>query len=288
MSDDVLNIIGRIGEQENKITEKVFISPVFYNNKIATSIERIIYSFDIPSMEPGWYRFQPIDNKKAKNIGNAELDEIQKYFKFLPKVRIILVFKKHKAYYGVPLKNNKFSFDISELIPVYLFDDTATDLAKCICRFDGANLWFDSLDFSGDPARTDYLIESIKKLRDPKRIKYTGLTLEEKIAYNIKYKYDKRIAEEEKKTKIQKDVEFGGGKFIESKERSDHIYVTYEVDGQKFSTIVSKDPGHRVITAGICLTDHRTGREGDSDYDLKALISVIREGKKTHQISRVL
>lgn len=288
MSDNVLNLIDRIGKQENKITEKVIISPVFYNNKIVTKIERIIHSFEIPSIEPGWYRFQPINNKKAKNIGPAGLGEIQQYFNFLPKVRFILVFRKNNIYYGVPIKNNKFGFKISELLPIYLFDDTVTDFVKCICRFDGANLWYDSIDFSGDPAKTDYLIESLKKFRDPKRIKYTGLTIEEKIAYSIKYKYDKKIIEESEKTKIQRDVEFGGGKFIESKERSDHIYVTYEVDGQKFNTIVSKDPKHKVITAGICLTDHRTNRKGDNDFDLKSLISVIREGQQTGQIVKVL
>jgi len=286
MSRDVLDLIDRIGKQENKITEKVFVSPVFYNTRIATSVERIIYSFDIKSVEPGWYKFQPVNTKRARMIGKADLDEIHQYLQFLPKVRLILVFKNHKAYYGVPLKGNKHGFEVSELLPVYLFDDMATDLSKIICRFDGANLWYDSLDFSGDPAKTDYLIESLKKLRDPKWVKYTGLTLEEKIAYAIKHTYEKKISEESKKTKLQRDVEFAGGKFLESKERSDHIYVTYEVDGAKFSTIVSKDPNHRVITAGICLTDHDTGRAGDTDYDLKALVSVIREGQRTNQIHR--
>lgn len=288
MNEDIFNLIDRIGEQENIITEKVIISPVFYNTRITTRIEHIVYFFDIPPIEPGWYKFKPIDNKKAEIIGQAELDEIQHYFKFLPRIRLILTFRKQKIYFGVPMKSNHFSFDISNLLPIYLFDDTATDFIKCICRYDGANLWYESIDFSNDIAKTDYLEESLKKLRDPKRIRYIGLTLEEKIAYNIKFKVDKKTIEESKKTKIQRDVEFAGGKFIESKERSDHIFVTYEVDGQKFSTIISKNSGHQIITAGICLTDHATGRAGDSDYDLKSLISVIREGQKTYQISRTL
>ena len=141
---------------------------------------------------------------------------------------------------------------------------------------------------SGDPIRTDYLKESLKKLRVPEKIRHPGLILEEKIAYTIKYKLDKRIIEESKKTSIQREVEFAGGKLIYSQERSDHLFITYTVDGQKFSSVISKDPKHQVLTAGICLTDHNTGRAGDKDFDLKSLISVIQEGQRTGQISRVL
>jgi hypothetical protein len=285
---NILDTIDRIGVQEEMITEKEIISPIFYNREIITRIEGIIYRLEIPKTDPGWYSFKAINNKRAKVTSPADIDKIQRYLNFLPKVRLILVFKKKKAYFGVPMKSNNWNFKVNDLLPIFLFDDTAEDFAKCICRYDGANLWFDSIDMSGDPIRTDYLRESIKKLRTPGRIKHFGLTLEEKIAYSIKYKLDKKIADEKKKGNIQRDVEYAGGKFIESKERSDHLFVTYEVDGHTFNSVISKDPAHWVITAGICLTDHGTGREGDKDFDLKSLISVIQEGQRSGQISRAL
>lgn len=284
----ILETIDRIGQQEEMITEKEIISPVFFNRKIVTRIEGIVLFLDIPQIDPGWYSFKAINNKRAKVISPADIDKIQKYLKFLPKIRLILVFKKKKAFYGIPMKGNNWGFKITDLLPIYLFDDTAEEFAKCICRYDGANLWFDSIDMSGDPIKTDYLRESLKKLKTPGRIKHSGLTIEEKIAYNIKYKLDKKIIEESKKTKIQRDVEFAGGKFVESKERSDHLFVTYMVDGQKFNSVISKDPKHQVITAGICLTDDDTGRKGDKDFDLKSLVSVIREGILNKAIYSIL
>ncbi len=120
------------------------------------------------------------------------------------------------------------------------------------------------------------------------RIKYCGLTIEERIAYNIKYELDKKVVEESKKGTVQRDIEHAGGKHIETKERADHLFVTYEVDGEKFNSIISKEDGHKVITAGICLTDYNSGESGDTRFDLKSLISVIREGQQTRQINKVL
>ncbi len=293
--DNILNLIDKIGKQEEMMTEKTIISPVYYNDRIIIRIQGIIHYLNIPKTEPGWYKFKALDNKRAEAIDLAEIDEIQSYLKYLPKIRMVLVHKKKDFYLGIPIKSNHLGLKVSELYPVLLFDDMVTTFSKCLCRFDGANIWFDSMDMSADPMITDYLNESLKEFRDPSKLKFSGLTLEEKIAFNIKYKIDlkikeerERALEEKKKTKIQRDIEFAGGKYLSSDEKSDHIYVTYEIDGEKFNTIVTKDQSHHVITAGICLTDHETGHVGDKDYDLKALISVIKEGQRTHQISRTL
>ncbi len=285
---NILDTIDRMGEKEEMITEREIISPIFYNREIVTRVEGLVYRLKIPRTDPGWYSFKVIDSNRARVKKPADLDQIQRYLKYLPKVRIILTFRKKNEFYGVPMKGNNWGFNISDLLPVLLFDDTAEEFAKCICGYDGENLWYDSVDMSADMIRTNYLRESLKKLRTPERIKHSGLTIEEKIAYSIKYKLDKKILEESKKTKIQRDVEFAGGKFVKSQERSDHLFVTYKVDGQQFSSVISKDPKHQVITAGICLTDNNTGREYDKDFDLKSLISVIREGQGSGQIARVL
>jgi len=284
----ILDIIDKIGKQEDMITEKEIISPVFYNRRIVTQIAGITYSLDIPKIDPGWYSFRAVNSKRARVSAPADIDKIQNYLRYLPKVRLILTFRKKEIFYGTPMKGNNYGFKVSDLLPIYLFDDTAEEFSKCICRFDGANLWFDSIDMSGDPIKTDYLRESLKILRYPNRIRYTGLTVEEKIAYNIKYELDQKIIEDSKKGSIQRDIEHAGGKHLETKERSDHLFVTYEVDGERFNSIISKEDGHRVITAGICLTDYDSGESGDTKFDLKSLISVIREGQQTRQINKVL
>ena len=136
----ILDIIDRMGEKEEMITEREIISPVFYNREIITQIEGINHILKIPKTDPGWYSFRAIDSNRARVTSLADLDKVQKYLKYLPKVRVILSYKKDMAYFGVPLKGNMWGFKVSDLLPVLLFDDTAEEFTKCICRYDGANL----------------------------------------------------------------------------------------------------------------------------------------------------
>ncbi len=282
-------MIDRLGKQEDAIAEKVVVSPVLNSDTIVTSIEGIVHTLKIPSMAPGWYQFKPSDTKHAKSIGEADMDDVSAYLRCLKKIRIILSHRKGPVYYGIPVKGNGQGLSHTELVPVYLPDDMAEDFTRCLCRFDGMNIWYEQVDMSADLSKSDYLTESLKKLRSPKYLKFSGLSVEEKVAYSIKYKIEKKILEQKNKGKIQTHVEHAGGKFIESKEKTDHLAVTYEVDGYSYTSYVSKDSVHRVITAGICLTDYgRNNRQGDSDYDLKSIISVIREGQQKNLIHRTM
>lgn len=293
--NDILSLIDEIGKQEETITEKIIVSPVYYNKSIVIHIHGIVHRLKIPKTKPGWYTFKAINNKQAEVVAPAELDQIQSYLKYLPKIRLIIVDKRKDSYLGVPLKGNQLGLDISNLYPIFLCDDTVTNFSKCLCRYDGANIWFETLDISADLSIGDYLKESLSIFKDPSKIKISGLTLEEKIAYNIKFKIEQNIKEqreklleEKRKSKVQRDIEYAGGTFVQSDEKSDHLYVTYKINGDTFNSIVSKDQKHHVITAGICLTDHDTGRAGDSDFDLKALVSVIKEGQQKKRIVKTL
>lgn len=284
----IFDLINRLGDKEETITEKEIVSPVFFNDKIVTRIEGLIYYLNIPKIKPGWYKFKPIDSKNAEPISGAHLDEIERYLKNFPKIRIILTHKRKHHYLGIPLKSNRLNFSISEMLPVLLFNDMAMNFSRCICRFDGQNLWFQDIDISDDFEKTEYLKNCLENFTDPKKIKFPGLSIEDKVAYSIKYTIDIKENEEFKKTKIQRDVEYAGGKFLKSEEKSDFIEVKYKVDDQEFTSYVSKDINHKIITAGICLEDYETGHSGDTDYDLKSIISVIKEGQEKGQIHKTL
>ena len=273
MSQDVLDLISKIGKQESSLTEKTFISPNFNNDTVATRVEGIVYSFSVPKKE-GWFKFQPLNSKKARVVGPAEMDEIEAYMKQLGKVRIILVMKQQDLYVGIPDKANNFGLEFNNLMPVYLCGDYPSDFDRVIARYDGANLWYERVDTGNDPAKGDYLRECMAKVVMPNKIKFSGLTLEEKHAYALRLTFDRKLVEDQKKDTIKQDVEFAGGKFIGFMEKSDHFAITYTVEGQQFTTRVTKDPRRMVVSAGLCLAgnDHR--------FDLKSLVTVIREAQK--------
>ena len=270
---DILDIISKIGRKESQITEKVFISPVFSNTRVATHVEGIIYSFTIPGTKEGWYQIQPADTKKARVLGPADFSEREKYLNYLDKIRLVLVMKKDGIFYGVPDKANKFGFEINDLLPIFLCDDTPLDFDRVIARFDGANIWFDRVDQGNDPAKAEYLRTSMVKVLEPEKLIFSGLTLEEKLAYTLRLTVDKKLVVDSQKDKLRRDVEFAGGSFVKFVERNDHFSVTYKVNRQEFTSYVSKDPVFSVISAGLCLNNN------DRRFDLKSLVTVIREGQ---------
>jgi hypothetical protein len=280
--DDILSIIKKIGEKEDVLTKNIFISPIYGNEYVVTRINGLVHKLGIPdSTKPGWYKIKARNFKKAKIVGEADFMEVEEYLKLLTKIRVVLVYKKDELYFGVPLKNNSAGFDVSELVPVFLTsDDHVGPFEKVICGFDGANLWYYQNDISSDPARTEYLKGSFDKFIRPEKIQHTGLTLEEKIAYTLRFNLDKKARESLKEVSIKSNVEFAGGEFVKFTERNDHISVTYKIGGQQYTSYVTKDESHHVLTAGVCLS----GR--DRDYDLTSLITVLREGQRRGLIHR--
>ncbi|MCX5727098.1 MAG: hypothetical protein NT030_08070, partial [Candidatus Saganbacteria bacterium] len=162
--DNVLDLISRIGKQESALTERTFISPIYGNTIVATRLERITYTFTILRVKEGWYRIKPIDSKKARVVGPAEMQEIEEYLKCLGKVRVVLVMKQQGLYMGIPDKANYLGLDFGNLIPIYLCDDSPSDFDRIIARYDGANLWYERLDSGNDPAKGDYLRDAMDKV----------------------------------------------------------------------------------------------------------------------------
>ena len=271
----VLDLIEKFGEHEDRITETDFISPIFYNRKVATRLYGIVYSFSIPKKEPGWYKFRPVDQRNAQIIEEASLEEREDYLKRMPvKLRMTLVYSSDGLYFGLPEKNNPLELLQTDPVPIYLCDDMTQDFDIVICRYDGMNIWFDQVDMNNDPAKAEYLRDSLREYRKPRELQFSGLIHEEKMAYGIRHKINEKILEEQRRNSLQGHVEHAGGKFIDSQEQSDHYLVTYEVDGSRYTSSVSKDTRHQVITAGICLSG------GDRAFDLKSLITVMREGQE--------
>jgi hypothetical protein len=280
MAVDVLNIIEELGEKEQRISDLEFVSPVFYSDTVVTSIDGLVYKFKIRKVKPGWYKIRPVNEHFARIIGDADIGERDQYLRRLGRLRVTLTLKRDQVFLAIPDKANKYGLPFSELIPVLLFDDTVLNFDRVIVRYDGANCWFDSVDMGNDPVKADYLRESLEKLVESKDIKHSNLTFEEKMAYSLRTTFDKRFLEDKKEVILRGDVEHAGGKFVRFEERSDHFSVTYKVDGEQFTSHISKDDRRMVIAAGICLSGN------DSRFDLKSLITVVREARQRGIVHR--
>jgi hypothetical protein len=269
-----------MGEKETALTELEFVSPIFNNRVVATRVDGVLYTFQVPRSKPGWFKIKPNDTKYARIVGEADLMEIEQYLKYFDRLRLVVAMKKDRVYLAVPDKMNKFGLPPQELIPVFLTDDSVMDFDRILARYDGANFWFERVDTANDPIKSEYLRNNLERLLDTKSLKCPGLTFEERLAYTLRTTLDKSLVEDRKKKTFQEDVEHAGGKLLRFSEKSDHYSVTYTVDGEQFTSHIAKDSEHRVIAAGICLAGN------DRRFDLKSLITVVREAKRRRIVHR--
>ncbi len=280
---NILELISHLGSKEEALLYSgEILSPVFGNDIIVARIERLTYTFAIGNVKPGWHVFKAKDTKIARVVRPADLPDRDKYLKALPQLRMNLCFKKEGIYYANSISNSKYNMQPNLLYPIYLTDDRVLDFDRVICRYDGMNLWYDDIDMGADTSKAQYLRESWDKFLTVDKIRYSGLTLDEKSCYAIRLATDEKLKENLKERQLKAEVEHGGGKFISFQEKSDHFNITYSVDGNQYTSHIAKSAGHHVITAGICLNG------GDNVFDLKSLISVMREGQDRGLIHRTM
>lgn len=313
-SQDIFSLIDKLGQTANTLHERVFVSPIYHNRWVATRIDKIVYRFEVNRLSPGWYKFQPTSNNKAKSIGTAELMDIEQYLKIFDKLRLIMIRREGDQIFGIPFKTNKYDFECTQIFPVFLsLDDIALEFDEILCRFDGVNVWYEQVPMNNDPSRSEYLRDSLNNRVEPSNLAFQGLRFEDKIAYGIRYQLmveeEERIRRQEEEerarlrraakaerdqirreeqerlmrdshARLKRAVEHGGGVFRSFTERGSNFNVTYVVDGETYTSTIAKDRNLTVLTAGFCLSGH------DRDFDLSSLISVIREGQNRDLIHR--
>jgi hypothetical protein len=65
--------------------------------------------------------------------------------------------------------------------------------------------------------------------------------------------------------------------------RPNEAEVAFRYRGERMACVIRKDT-MQVLDAGICLTDHETGRKHDHRLTLRALIPVVKEAIETHKL----
>jgi hypothetical protein len=230
----------------------------------------------------GWGILRPTSHKTAVFEREATMQERDAYLKLFPAVRLILCMKRDDQWFGHPGNSSDTRFKITGLAPV-IFPVEPQMFDLIISRFDGKIFWYDQVDPVHSQQIADALRERLVKPGPPKDFDISGLTLEEREAYKIAYIQELENRKDLKEERLKEALSRGGAEYRSYVERGNSYTVEYMVDGSRHRSTVNKDT-LAVESAGICLTDHATGRVGDTDFDLQSLVGVIREGQGTHQI----
>ncbi len=279
------DLFNKLASAENDFFSNQLFSPVLKGKPIRVRIAGILVNLQVakPKNFEGWGVFQPIDYKTARFVRAPNMAEKEQYFKLFPALRLILCRNADKQWSGVPANQADTRFQISGAVPIQLVDEVQMfDHVKV--RFDGANVWFEQIDPRSNPKTAIYLRESVGKLLEPKKLELTGLTQEDRDAYQIAYGIalaaDIEAKRDKQEERIKDVLVRAGAKYQSYIERKDTYTIEYTVDGNKHRSVVNKET-LAVESAGICLAGT------DKQFDLQSLVGVIRRGQRGGQIVRV-
>ncbi len=269
------------GAEEGFLSSQ-FVSPVIRYKPIKVRIAGIVVSLVVtkPKRFQGWGIFSPRDYSEARFVRNPTIVERQEYTKLFPSLRLIICRREDEQYLGFPAQQNDSRFRIKGLVPIWLADGIQQFDVVRVC-FDGINCWFIEIDSRSSPKNSQYLRDSLVSLLEPNKLILSGLTQEERDAYQLAYgpalAADIESKRDKTEDRLKWAVERAGAKFRGYTERDTTYTIEYMVGHDRMRSVVNKDT-LQVESAGICLSG------GDKAFDLQSLVPVIKEGQQRRAI----
>jgi len=274
----------RLAAAEENFLASEFLAPAVRGGQVQVRIAGVICQLKIqpPDFE-GFGIFRPASHAEARLVRPARLAERQRYLELFPLVRLIVAGRQDDGWLAVPAHRGDSRFQIEGMVPVRLVEEA--QLFEVIqARFDGAQFWYAGSDPRWDPATANYLRQALDQMIVPEKLSRSGLTEEERQAYASNYWRRYETSEEARRNREEKRLrqalEHAGAELRDYVERRDVYTITYEVDGQRHVSAISKQD-LSVQVAGICLSGE------DQKFDLQSLVGVIREAQEGHGLVRV-
>jgi hypothetical protein len=275
-SKNVTDALNRLAAAEERFLTSEFLAPVVRGGQVQVRIAGVICTLRIrPADFEGWGVFRSASHSEASLVRHAKLAERARYLDLFPLVRLILTSKQDDQWLALPAHRADSRFRIEGQVPVRLVED-AQPFEVIETRFDGTHFWYAGQDSRWDPGAASYLRQQLELLTPPDTLQRSGLTAEERAAYTLSYLPRYEATEEARwsreEQRLRRALEHAGAEFSGFVERPDVYTVTYEVDGQRHVSAVSKKD-LSVQVAGICLNGE------DENFDLQSLVGVIREAQ---------
>ncbi|MFE1746829.1 hypothetical protein [Coleofasciculus sp. H7-2] len=302
---DIRNLLNQIAAQEVQLRDTQFLAPCVGGGKVRASVAGMVYTFKPQPQEfEGWGIFQPMNEKKAEMLEEANLPQVAEYLRLLKPLRLRLAYVlQGQTWLAYPVNESDMQqrLGVAKPVPVYLVTEGAV-FEPAIARWDGAAWWFDELDRRADPLVAEQLKEQLRNGTEAENLRFAGMTPEMRTVYDLALQQteeyqlrrqqqleEERLRQMRRGTRRQQQVRqdperqafsgdesrvrdalrMGGGELEDVRDRGDFWQVEWTTRSgeRQISAIAKRDL--TVISSGICLS----GR--DRDFDLQSLVGVI-------------
>jgi hypothetical protein len=268
--------LNRLATAEEQFLASRFLAPVVGAGRVQVRIAGVrCLLLAQPRGFRGWGVFRPLSHGAAELVRPGQLVERRRYLDLFPALPAVLCRPDGDGWLALPAHLDQ-RFRIEGRLRVELPDEV--DLFETVVtRFDGSCFWFDQPDPRADPGAGAYLRECFSRMLEPGMLARRGLTAQQVAAYAAAYERRLRRQRADRRQqaehRLRAALAHAGGRLHDFAERDDVYRVTYEVDGQRHTSIVGKGD-LTVQSAGICLSGQ------DQDFDLHSLVGVLREGRQ--------
>ncbi|MEH2118436.1 hypothetical protein [Nostoc sp.] len=272
---NIFKLINQIAIAEAQLSATQFLAPCVKGGRVRTRVAGMVYTFSPkPSKFEGWGIFQPVDEKTATVVEEADLPQVAEYLQQFPQIRLRLAHPlRGQTWLAYPVNevDMRQRLKVVKPIAVHLVTEGIA-FEQIIARWNEQSCWFEEVDRRTDPAICETLQSAVKQLTPTEELQFKGITPEIRTVYKLATRRIEGFTQPEQDEKrLRKALQMGGGKLNQFHDRSDYWTVDWTTaDGVRHSSAITKSD-LTVVSSGICLS----GR--DRDFDLQSLVGVIEQ-----------
>lgn len=281
---DVRELLKRVAAEEESLRSSLFLAPCVRGGHVRARVYGLLYTFlHSPLDFEGWGIFQPVSEREARLVREAQAEHVEDYLRLFPAMRLLLCYRlKGNAWLAYPASEAEARPRLSsgrvEPVTVHLVLD-GREFEQGVARDVGGEWWFEGIDRRASPLEAESLREALRGGIDPSALNLKGLTPEMRACYSLVFR--RREMEREKlrlagqpgfessgESRLRAALRFGGGDLHDFSDQGDYWVVGWLArDGQYHTSVIAKDL--TVISAGICLSGE------DQKFDLQSLVGVV-------------
>ncbi|MBD2515847.1 hypothetical protein H6G93_12635 [Nostoc sp. FACHB-973] len=272
---NIFKLINQIAIAQAQLCDTQFIAPCVKGGRVRTRVAGMVYTFrPKPSKFEGWGIFQPVDEKTATVVEEADLPQIGEYLQHFPQIRLRLAHQlRGQTWLAYPVNEADVRQRLQVVKPIAIHLVTEGIIFdQIIARWNGQSCWFEEIDRRTDPEIVETLQSAVKQLIPVEELQFKGITPEIRTLYELATRRIEGFSQPQQDEKrLRKALQIGGGTLTQFHDRGDYWTVDWTTaDGVRHSSAIAKTD-LTVISSGICLSGY------DRDFDLQSLVGVIEQ-----------